>query len=222
MPIGIHSDDKHGPVIGGVEVPKFDRNQHRFFDGLVTFLSSMSNLAIAVAAAHSGVAGVFLPTEYATLEGSPTITNVELRFFPRQLVMDIANNGWPSTITLTEHPLGPSQLPPAQVTLTGLQLYQQQILAGVFGTYYENSVDQARSTFGNDVTAWPNEWNFGRVVRNALSHGNRIHFANPSATPVQWRGVIVSPADNGMHVFPQTLNAVELIYLMDDMDSSLP
>jgi hypothetical protein len=82
----------------------------------------------------------------------------------------------------------------------------------MFLQYYE--------TWANEVQGLDMVWQFGRVVRNACAHDGKIRIQNPKAASVNWRTLSYSSADNG-HLIFDDFTAVEMISLMEDMDSAL-
>jgi hypothetical protein len=50
--------------------------------------------------------------------------------------------------------------------------------------FFENYKDWINTRFPGGGSNWPEVWRFGRVVRNSISHGNRINIINSNASPV--------------------------------------
>lgn len=67
------------------------------------------------------------------------------------------------------------------------------LLAG----YFDSVRADIEVRFGRDTSKWPATINFGRVVRNSMSHGGVVCFTNQNASPVTWRGISLDPSDNG-------------------------
>ncbi len=67
---------------------------------------------------------------------------------------------------------------------------------------------------------WPPTLNFARVVRNGVAHG-KINIRNPEASPVTWRGLTYSYADNGKQIIGTDLKLGEMIVLMFDANDAL-
>jgi hypothetical protein len=98
-------------------------------------------------------------------------------------------------------------------------LFQQKIIGSAFSNFFESNRDKIEAKFGN-ASSWPNEWSFGRVIRNAYSHGGKIYFSNSSASAVSWRGITYSPSDNGKSIHLD-IYLPEIIELMKDMQNFL-
>lgn len=119
--------------------------------------------------------------------------------------------------------LSPCPLPPAD-SILGLGALETLLFS--FGqalatNYYEQNVSLLKAKFSSDAQLWPDVWNFGRIVRNAMSHAGKIHFDNPKATPVRWRGLEYSPADNGHQILHTDLWPGDIFNLIIEMDSCI-
>jgi hypothetical protein len=196
------------------------QSQHRFFDSLVAYIASTSSLDIAFAAQKYGNSPGFSPTEYVALTGNPTVSGVELHFFPHYILSTLVDNGWPTTLVLDEHPI--NQQPVAHpMNLTGLQGVHGAMIANAFVKYFEETRSLAQKKYSTDTQRWPSVWNFGRVMRNALGHKGAIKIDNPNAQAVKWRALSYSPSDNGKAILYHDVTAVELILLMEEMDAAI-
>lgn len=195
----------------------YNRNHHRFFDELVTVLCSLASLGIELEAYRLGTAPAYGPTDYITFEGT-RVTNSELRFFPHKTLTTIIQNQWPTSIEIEDHPLT-SPGPAHPLWLTGIQGLHGSMIQFAFVHYFETVRVQVQKRYGN-TQHWPPVWDFGRVVRNAFAHGGEVYFENPNASPVNWRTLIYSPANNGRQILYQDLTLVEVMYLLEDMDAA--
>lgn len=74
---------------------------------------------------------------------------------------------------------------------------------------------------GSHVHPGPTHGRCGWRVRNAFSHGGLVHFQNAKQSPVQWRGLTLSPTDNGTRLLRDRLNEVDLVVLVLDMEEDL-
>jgi hypothetical protein len=88
-------------------------------------------------------------------------------------------------------------------------------------SWSRNAGKDLERKFGTEVSGWPAVWNFGRVVRNAMSHGGKVHFTNSGASPVSWKGLTYSPADNGRQILHSDLWPGDIFDLIIEMDSHL-
>ena len=198
----------------------FFRSQHRFFDSLVSFFSSISSLGIAFNAQANGVATGYSKTDFIALMGNPSVSGVELHLFPHNLLSTLIGNGWPSSLTFDAHPI--NQNPPSHpLNLTGLQGVHGSMIANAFVKYFEMNRSLVESKYTKDTRLWPMTWNFGRVVRNALAHNGGIKIDNINSPPVTWKNLTYSYLNNGKQILYCDVTAVELILLMADMDAFL-
>lgn len=189
----------------------------RFFDDLVTLVSLFASLGIALDAHHTGSAKAYSPQDYLTIEGTPRVSNIELRFFPHSLMEILTANKWPTKIEFEAHPIiNPTPVYP--LLLTGLQVVHGAMAQSTFVHYFESVRPLLENKYGTDTHKWPNVCNFARIIRNAFAHGGKINFQNPIASSVQWKTLNYDPSDNGRQILYQDLTSVELILLMEEMD----
>ncbi len=163
---------------------------------------------------------LFDATHLIWLQGMPTITNIEIGFYPLPLVTTFGNNQTPGALDLLMAPLGTNTVPnPTDVnTLIGPT---ERIIAGLFIGYFERLLPSVEARYGTSSASWPAVWDFARVVRNAFAHGGVVNFTNPRANPVAWRGCTLSPADNGKQLFYRYLAFAEIVQLLTDLDAAV-
>ena len=149
-------------------------------------------------------------------------TNEELRFFPHSVLALIIANSWPTETEVEYLPFtAPDDVPEHPVQLTGLNRVHERMIEGAFQSYFEKVRPQVEQRFGTTTTQWPDVWNFGRIIRNAMSHGGQINFRNPRAASVNWQNLTYSPADNGKQIMYIDLTPVEVLRLLEDMDAAV-
>jgi hypothetical protein len=194
--------------------------KHRFFNDLITLFSSISSLGTAFEANRTGTAKAYSPQEYITLEGITKVSNIELRFFPYPLMEILIANKWPTRIEFETRPIS-NPTPSHPLWLTGLQGIHGSMIQSAFVHYFESIRPVIENKFSKDTRNWPNVCNFARVIRNAFAHGGMINFENPNAIPVQWKTLSYSPSENGRQILYQDVTAVEIILLMEEVDSTI-
>jgi hypothetical protein len=199
---------------------RFERQTHGFFDDLVAVFASYAALGQALQASRFDVAEPYEAADYIWIQGSPRVSNLEFRFFPADLLQILANDGWPSVLEVHHVPIA-DHSPTRPVTLTGLRGIYGQVIQSAFVHYFESFRPKLETRYGQSPQAWPAAWNFARVLRNAFSHGGRIHFLNSNAASVQWRTLNYGPADNGQMILFRDITPVEVVLLMDEIDSLL-
>nr|WP_321509540.1 hypothetical protein [uncultured Hyphomonas sp.] len=97
------------------------------------------------------------------------------------------------------------------------------IVAPVFTNFYEGNVDWLCTNKG-PMNQWPAicpTWNFGRIVRNAVSHGRAINMSSPNAITGTWHHLKYGHADDGKVVIGTELSAADLLFLMLEMSDEL-
>lgn len=198
----------------------YTTSSHRFFDNLVTFVASVAALGTAFAIQSNRAARPYGQSDYITLVGFPNVAGCEFRVFPESLLSELLANRWPNRLVIDEVPI--NHAPPAHpISLTGIQGVHGSMIANAFVQYFEANRSLAEAKYTTNTQAWPPQWNFGRVVRNALSHGGVVHITTPGAAAVSWRTLSYSPAQNGRQLLYQDVTSVELILLMEEMDALL-
>jgi hypothetical protein len=162
------------------------------------------------------VGRAFAPEQNIVIQGS-RVSNLEFVWRPHDTLHAIVQNSWPKTLSLDERPN--SGKPARSYKITGLHGLRASLIQSLFLHYYETVKSQVEGKYGDDPRRWPSVWDFGRIVRNAFSHGGEIYFTNQKSQAVSWRSLTYGPADNGRAIVYQDVTPVEIILLMDEMDS---
>ena len=193
----------------------YTSGSHKFFDELVTILSSMAFFAQSIESK------TISPT-YCIGMGGCTLKK-DLEFYPYDLMQSLLSDSWPSIIELHEkpHESGIPEKIAKTYSSGGIQKLTSIATQGAFIRYFENQRNAIESRFGTDPYSWPTAWNFARVIRNAFAHGGKIKFDNPNARSVTWQTITYSPTDNERMIMYQDISQVDIIYLMEEMDSSI-
>lgn len=186
----------------------------------MAFASSIASLGVAFHAQAKGSSRGYTPTDYLALEGKPAVSGIELHFYPHRTLTTLAANGWPSSLSFDEYPLNQAS-PKHSIQLTGLQRVHGAMISNAFVQYFEANRSLAEAKFSKDTQRWPMEWNFGRVVRNALVHKGSIRIDNKNASAVTWKSLSYSHSENGKQILYRDVTAVELVLLMEEMDALL-
>lgn len=204
------------------EMRYYTSAKHRFFDYLVTFLGSLCCLGVGLGVHRLGKCNLFYNRDrYLNIQGIPNVSNLEFHFHPYDLLDSLANNSWPTVVELYEFPLGTTGHKPSLVRLTGEIKLTVHLIESAFINYYESVCAEVETIYGKDKKLWPPVWSFGRVVRNAFAHDGEIYFRNRRASAVAWKTLSYSPTDNDRQIIYRDLAPVEIILLMDDMDSAI-
>ena len=176
---------------------------------------TLISLTLAAELYIKGTAGKYSPNHTVRFDAKQA--GKRLLFYPYTLLDDIFQLKWPTILSFEEKNV---TIPPnAVLNLGALERPLSAFAQSMFVNYFERYRPDIETQYGENTTGWPQDWNFGRVVRNSFAHKGVVYFKNASAPPVQWRGLTYSPADNGRNVMNQDLWPADLIYLMMDMDS---
>lgn len=194
------------------------RSQHNYFDDIANYLITFISVTLTAELYIRGSAGKYLSNHTLGLQAKQT--GRWLRFYPYRLLDDFFRSKWPTTLSFEEEN---ARKPSADAVLK-LGMFEKPLLELaqlMFVNYFERRRPDIETQFGEDTTSWPQDWNFGRVVRNSFVHKAGVYFQNPSAAAVQWRNLTYSPSDNGRKIMNGDLWPGDLIYLIMDMDSHI-
>ena len=154
------------------------------------------------------------------LEPGKIFKGFQLRIYPSQILGLVSKNIWPLQIEIIKESL--VQFARGDPTsINCLQKVHGTLIESSFSQYYENYKLDIEKIFGKEFNNWPSEWNFARIVRNAFSHGGKIKIDNPKANKVTWKNFEYDFHSNGTTLLYNDLTAVELIFLMIEMDNYL-
>lgn len=191
-----------------------------FFDELISFILMVSSLAPSIELQNDRKTTKWLPTQYIVFEPGRAFRDFQIRVYPYEIINLISKNIWPSKFVIIKEPFIHS-VQEHPVSINCIQMVHGTIIQSTFSQYYENIKSTIEEKFGKEVENWPNVWNFARVVRNAFSHGGRIKISNSKAPKIVWRELEYDYYSNGKSIMYTDLTAVELIFLMIEMDSHI-
>jgi hypothetical protein len=193
------------------------RSRDKCFDDVANYLITMIALTLTTELYVQGYASRYAPNDRAILETKQV--GKRLVIYPHTLLDEMYANRWPTRLIVEEEPI---QIP-TSATLN-LGIFERQFLAlerSMFINYFEHQRPHIDAKHHGDTTRWPAEWNFARIVRNALAHNDEVVFSNLQAVPVNWHGLTYSPADNGRKILHSDLWPADLIYLLRELDTYL-
>lgn len=126
----------------------------------------------------------------------------------------------PDLIEITIEDLSPStQKYEKNITILGKTI--DHITLPHLIMFYESNLSDAEVKFGKTNHAkWPASWRMGWVVRNALSHNNRIHYKTKETPPVTWNLLTVSPSMQDIPI-GTLVNFTDIVLLIFDMENDL-
>lgn len=107
----------------------------------------------------------------------------------------------------------------AKLSTRGLDGVMTHVISPIFITFFERYNDWLNDNYG-EATNWHPTLNFCRVIRNAAAHGS-IHFRNPRAPSVSWRGLTYGPEQNGRQIIGTDIRFGDIIGLMFEANNEL-
>ena len=116
-----------------------------------------------------------------------------------------------------EAPLGS----PRTVPVGTLHTVFANALSPTFVQFYEDNCKWVEKNVNSDVHKWPAAWNFGRVIRNAMSHGGSINIDSKVAPNVSWHHLTYGHDQNKQRVIGTELYFTDLMILMIEMADDL-
>ncbi len=143
------------------------RSQHNYFDDIVNYLITLISVTLTAELYIRGSAGKYLSNHTLGLQTKQT--GRWLRFYPYTLLDDFFRSKWPTTLSFEEEE---ARIPPADAVLK-LGMFEKPLLELtqlMFVNYFERRRPDIETQYGEDTTSWPQDWNFGRVVRNSFVH----------------------------------------------------
>lgn len=152
---------------------------------------------------------------YATFDG--LLCNVTLRWKPRPVVYSAIMYSPPTEICFEKFEVAP--LPLGETVNLGLLehfifgLSQMMIVS-----YVENHKHHLNAKYGS-IASWPMVWQFARIVRNAMSHGNKLNITDGKSA--MWKGLTYSDTGNGRAVVNADLFPGDLIVLLRELEDAL-
>jgi hypothetical protein len=197
---------------------------HRCYEYVLDFVVATSAIGKYLNAYHGRAVTSFAPhiqagaLQYPTLcfEGQASGKHVE--FIPHDILTDVLVKD--SRV----EPI-PYLSPPSFHTIVGASTGSiadsfEGLAQAMFTRYYENNLDTIVQQHGTRRTGrWPIVLQFAAVVRDAMSHGGKIHMRSP-VRPATYFGLTYSSSDNGNKVLHNELTCADIFYLMLDMDAA--
>jgi len=105
-------------------------------------------------------------------------------------------------------------------TNSGFQRVFLSVITPLYVEFYEGVRPWLEQNVG-DSSKWPCVLDFGRVVRNACSHGGNLSLSKASSRPVSWRSLQYDPTQHGKPIIGTDLGFADLLILMIEMSDEL-
>jgi len=192
-------------------------HDHCLFPEVNNLLIVVAGLATAMEYHETGSA-IYEPGAYVTIEGLSTSRMIRLPLHgPIEAAMEDKK---PDIIELTLEMSAPSR-EKYTTTTSGLKEVIEFIFMPYLVSFYEKTYQEAKNKFTSDFNKWPEAWRMGWVIRNAISHDGNVFYKNLSTPGVTWRGLSVSPLNQGERVLGKLMNTADLLILLIDMANDL-
>jgi len=193
------------------------RSRDNYFDDVANFVITLVSLTLAAELYVTGTAARYATNHRIQLDAKQA--GRRLLIYPHTLLNEVFALRWPSKLSFEEERIHtPSD---AVLKLGALERPPYALEQSMYVNYFERQRPSLEAKYGENITGLPEDWNFARVVRNSVAHGNAVFFHNSRAKSVSWRGPTYAPTDNRRRVMNGELWAADLIYLMMDMDGHL-
>ena len=187
------------------------------FRPIGTFLMAILGFAALTEVYNSGSASRWALDDTAILDAHAC--GVRLEVAPALLAASMTSNGWPERISFRSALLPPLDGPP-QLKLGALEHFLFGLSQALLTSFYEDHRKSVEDVHGKYPAQWPPAWSFGRVVRNALSHGGRLDIRGPLR--VSWKQLSYTQADYGRRIVNSDLWPGDLVILLTEMEAQLP
>jgi len=115
----------------------------------------------------------------------------------------------------------PTQQIATRREILGARGVMLNLITPIFVDFYEHSILWVRHKFGDNSLDWPAIWNFGRVIRNSISHSGTIHITKSTSPPVTWHHLSYSPTDHGKEIIGVDFQYADVLVLMFEMSDEL-
>lgn len=153
---------------------------------------------------------------YAELGG--VLCDVTLRLVPDLVVYSAVLNGIPHEIKFEQYATVRETDSDDTVRLGALGPFLLGISTMLVVSYFEAHKQHLKDKYG-PIASWPTVWQFARIVRNALSHGNKINITDDKTAT--WRGLTYSAVENGRTVINGDLFPADLIVMLRELENAL-
>ncbi|MEY5068436.1 MAG: hypothetical protein RLZ47_298 [Bacteroidota bacterium] len=193
--------------------------QSRSYQQIDSLVIIVAALATSLDYRNQGAAN-YNPGDYIVAVGKST--NKMVRFPIFGPVEAALINKKPDQIAIVVEEIAPSKHN-YNKTITVLSKTLDHVFLPFLIDFYESNIKEATGKFGDFKTnseSWPDSWQMGWVVRNAIAHNHKIDFRDKNSKPRTWSGVTISKENDGEPI-ADFFNSADLIILLLEMEKSL-
>ena len=193
---------------------------HKCFDDIASYIIALVSITSTLVFFKSENPSKYQKNDNIKLTSKQKETN--LIIYPHDLLDKFFNQlKWPTKIKYEIEDVDFNEKPPKKLPMGILEKPMFGFSQSLIVNFYEKNKELIEKNYGEDPYKWPSDLNFGRVVRNSVSHDNKILITNPNTQNVKWSGLNYGPKDNGKLVIHYDLWPADIILLIIDMDSHL-
>jgi hypothetical protein len=187
----------------------------------------MRNLMVIVDALFTAVIAQKKGSGPSDRPGRGSGVDIECAQFPTWVrlpvgapILAIARNEAAVSVELTFHKQESSLTNPFEANVLHKTL--MNLVSPLFVNFFEQYEPWMSKHFNSDTKSWPALLDFGRLVRNWISHHHgKIHFEKPSYPGVEWHHLKYVPSDEGKLVIGDDLQLGDMIVLMFEISDEL-
>lgn len=179
---------------------------------LNAYLITVASFAISVLH-RSGKEPNLEPGKYAIMECFHLGGQMEIPL--AGLIEIMIKNGIPGDIDVAYDDI---YTPPAETSYNDkARTFLRMTTTSLFLMYYEKHKSTLKH-FSNHTDAWKMAW----AVRNTIAHDGRVFFERKSHRGASWRGLEISPNDDGNVLLGNLVSEGDLIALLLEMENDRP
>lgn len=211
----------------------FLRDQHGFFDDLVTMLVALSSymftMNVSMANSNRTAPGALSKLGLTGLIEELTSHNHTLRIrradnsafvvFPSRILLPISRDIWPKQV---EYEI--EKVPVGEFVYSLKKDGNRRVISGIIGSsfvnYYAGCEDLIKKRYGTNPNTWPDPIRFAWHIRNGFAHGGKLAIRNQSLRSASWQKFTLDASYDGQScLFDHgSLGPGDVILLMEDMD----
>lgn len=189
---------------------------HESVNSFLIALMGFSALVDVWSPRSTGPANPWGDGHYATFQG--LLCDVELRIKPHIVVQSAVLNYIPFEIIFEQFAIVRPPEPNQPIRLGSIGPFIFGLSNMLIVSFFERHKDHLRIKYGS-IDHWPAVWQFARMVRNAMSHGNTVTVTDGKSA--SWKGLTYSEAENGRTVINSDLFPADLIVLLRELEDAL-
>lgn len=195
---------------------------HRCHPFVLDFVVALASVGSYINVYHgmpvTTFAPIVLPTgpQYPTISIAGSASGRTIEFVPHDVLQDVlvANSRSPAIGYVERFSF--SQI--AGVSTSAMAETIEGLAQAMFTRYWETNLPAIVAVHGMRKGGnWPPVLQFAAIVRDAMSHGGKLHLF-PSVAPATHFGLTYAPTQNGRRILHNDLTSADLFVLMLEID----